>query len=98
MAMKLLSEQRCDWWTVMGDLNLNITKWNSQTSEDPYQFELINSYSLAQVLNFNTTNSCLLDIVLTNALVLIENIQIDQDFESFTVKSNNRKYFDTIFI
>ena len=77
----------------MGDLNMDKTNWNSQTSEDPYQSaisELIDSYNLAQAVQFNTTNSSLLDIVLTTAPDQIENIQIDQDFESSTVKSNHR--------
>ena len=56
--MKFLSEQPCDWWTIMGDLNMNGTNWNNQTSDDPYEFailELIDSYNLAQVVHFNTT-------------------------------------------
>ena len=83
----------------MGDLNMDKTNWNSQTSEDPYQsaiLELIDSYNLAQAVQFNTTNSSLLDIVLTTAPDQIENIQIDQDFESSTVKSNHRPISLTI--
>ena len=72
---------------------LQIHSMNSQTCEDPYQSAIL---ELAQVVNFNTTKYSFLDIVLTTAPDLIGNIQIDEDFESSTVKSNHSPISMTI--
>jgi hypothetical protein len=62
---------------IMGDFNLPKVNWNTRTSGDPLESEIIqllDEQNLNQLIKFNTTSVNILDLILTNMENLILNV------------------------
>ena len=66
-----------DSYLIYGDFNLAGIDWiagTTSTITERYVYNKFLSYGLAQLINFNTRNSNILDLILTNNTLIIANI------------------------